>query len=305
LPVNDFKVDEGETGFFTARTPVIQASNAGDWTLVLVQKGKPDLPTTVKVTIWWQQGGNCNTGAISGQVFASGDWMVPIATDFRGITIVVPKSPGTVSHLFGQDDLFCMSIQNTGIAGANDIEIRANSPSQSGTSGVSRLEGPFTFAPSLNLQKNGTTMSTATSPTGNLDIKDGESKTFTATGIKAVSDASDWTLYLVLRDKPDVVTPVTVTIWWQNANQCTIPVTGQIFAIGTVSVPVAQDGLGVSLIVPGSGSATSRLFAASDKLCLSLANLGSGGSADVHLHANVASTSGTAGYTRLQGPFVQ
>ncbi len=271
---------------------------------MLVQKGKPDAPTTVKVTVWWQRGGACSSGPISNQVFATGTWMIPVATDNRGITVLVPKTGGTVSHTFVPNDKLCLSIANMGTESENDIKIYAHSASQSGTVGVSRLEGPFTYVTSLNLQLNGTTMSTAGSPSGMFSLNTGSTRTFAAVGIFTASNANDWPLHLVQGDQPGLATQVSASIWWQNS-QCTNPMPGQIFASGTFVVPVGQDLRGVSFDIPKTSGTVSRVFAAPDKLCLSLTNQGFLLFTNIQIYANTASSSGTAGVSRLAGPFTQ
>ncbi len=72
----------------------------------------------------------------------------------------------------------------------------------------------FATAARLNLQENDKDMSTAISPMGNIDTNDGATDYFTATSqITSASNDTDWTLVLVLRDKPDVAAPATITVW--------------------------------------------------------------------------------------------
>ena len=157
----------------------------------------------------------------------------------------------------------------------------------------------------LNLQANDTEMSTATSPTRNIDTNDGATDYFTATSpIKSASNDTDWTLLLVLRDKPDTAAPATVTVWWQNGGACSGgPVSGQIFATASVTVPIAVDKQGVSLTVTKAAGTVSHTFLPGDELCMSLANDGTAGSQSIHFYANTGSTSGS-GVSRLSGSFI-
>ncbi len=150
-------------------------------------------------------------------------------------------------------------------------------------------------------------MSTATSPTGNIDTKDGATDYFTATSpVTSASNDTDWTLVLVLRDKPNVAAPATITVWWQNGGACsTGSVPGQIFATGSVTVPIAVDKLGVTLTVPKVAGTVSHTFVSGDRLCMSLENNGTVNDQDIHAYANTASTSGTSGVSRLMGSFTQ
>ena len=148
-------------------------------------------------------------------------------------------------------------------------------------------------------------MSTATSPDGNIDTNDGATDYFTATSsITSASNDRDWTVVLVLRDKPKVATPATVTVWWQNGGACSGgPVSGQTFATASVTVPIAVNEQGVSLIVTKTAGTVSHTFLSGDLLCMSLQNDGTSGDEDIHSYANTASTSGTSGLSRLAGPF--
>ncbi len=148
-PTGDFRVDRSTTGYWSASS-VVQASNAADWLVKLVLKsGNPGVATGVNVKIWWQASTNCSTGAVSGQIFAQGSGLtVPVASpDWRGFTLTVPAVTGSVSHTFVSGDRLCLSIQNTGNGSENDTRFYANTiatNSTDGTTGVSRLAGPFT-----------------------------------------------------------------------------------------------------------------------------------------------------------------
>ena len=161
------------------------------------------------------------------------------------------------------------------------------------------------FSSELNLQSNDSDMSTATSPTGNIDTNDGATDHFTATSpVTFASNGADWAVVLVLRDKPDVAAPATINVWWQNGGACedgTVP--GQIFATGSVTVPIATDELGTTFTVPKTGGTVDHSFVSGDRLCLSISADGSGNEYDLHYYANVASTSGSSGVSRLSGPF--
>ncbi len=120
------------------------ASNDTDWTLVLVLRDKPNEAGPGTVAVWWRNGGACSSGAVSGQIFATGSITVPIAVDEQGVTFTVPKVAGSVSHTFVSGDLLCLSISSTGTERDHDIHAYANVASTSGTPGVTRLVGPFT-----------------------------------------------------------------------------------------------------------------------------------------------------------------
>jgi len=72
-----------------------------------------------------------------------------------------------------------------------------------------------------------------------------------------------------------------------------------------VTVPIAADGLGVTFTVPKVGGSVSHTFVGGDLLCMSFSATGTGGKQGIHSYANIASTSGTAGVSRLTGPFTQ
>jgi hypothetical protein len=150
-------------------------------------------------------------------------------------------------------------------------------------------------------------MSTATSPAGRIDTADRATDYYTATSpVMSASNDSDWTLVLVLRDKPNVAAPATITVWWRNGGACSGgAVPGQIFATGSVTVPIAVDKQGVTLTVPKVGGTVSHTFVSGDLLCMSLENNGTINDQDIRAWANTASTSGTGGVSRLTGPFTQ
>ena len=137
-------MEHGATSYYTATSPIVSATNDTDWTLVLVLENKPDVAAPATITVWWQNGGACSGGSVSGQIFATGSVTVPIAVDEQGISLTVPKVGSTVSHPFVSGDLLCMSFENTGtIKKDQDISAYANTASTSGTAGVSRLIGSF------------------------------------------------------------------------------------------------------------------------------------------------------------------
>lgn len=132
--------NDGQTDYFTATSPVTFASNAADWTLILVLRDKPNVAAPATITVWWQNGGACSGGSVPGQIFATGSLTVPIAVDKQGVTFTtVPKVSGSVSHAFVSGDRLCMSLENNGAVNDQDIHTYANTTSTSGTPGVSRL----------------------------------------------------------------------------------------------------------------------------------------------------------------------
>ncbi len=136
-------MEHGATSYSTATSPIVSATNDTDWTLVLVLENKPDVAAPATITVWWQNGGVCSGGSVSGQIFATGSMTVPIAVDEQGISLTVPKVGSTVSHPFASGDLLCMSFENRGTTKDQDISAYANTASTSGTAGVSRLIGSF------------------------------------------------------------------------------------------------------------------------------------------------------------------
>ena len=303
-PSGDVDINHLTTDYFVAKSPVITASNATDWSLTLVLRDMPNTASPVDIAVWWQSGATCSSGAIVGQTFASGAAFVPVAVDKLGVALTVPRTVGTINHTFGSGEFLCLSIANLGAGGTNDIHIYADTASTSGDPGLSRLEGPFTLLPTLNLQRNGIHMSFATSPSGNVDINYGTTDYFVATSpVTTASNAADWNLTLVLRDKPDTVSPVDIAVWWQSGGACSSgAITGQTLASGSVFVPIAVDKLGVALTVPKTGGTINHTFGSGETLCLSIANTIAGG-ADIHIYADTDSTSGVPGFSRLEGPF--
>ena len=142
-PTGTIDTNDGATDYFTATSPIVSANNDSDWTLVLVLEDKPDAAAPATITVWWQNGGACNGGAVAGQIFATASVTVPIAVDKAGVSLTITKVAGTVSHTFVSGDLLCMSLENTGTGGSQDIHSYANTASTSGTTGVSRLIGFF------------------------------------------------------------------------------------------------------------------------------------------------------------------
>ncbi|MCI0882951.1 MAG: hypothetical protein J4O13_01045, partial [Chloroflexi bacterium] len=142
-PTGVIDTHEGVTDYFTATSPIVSANNDADWELVLVLKDKPDAATPATITVWWQNGGGCSGGSVAGQIFATASVTVPIAVDKVGHSFTVTKVAGTVSHTFVSGDLLCMSLEDTGTTNDQQIHAHANVASTSGTTGVSRLIGPF------------------------------------------------------------------------------------------------------------------------------------------------------------------
>jgi len=295
------------TDYFTAAANVTYASNATDWTLVLVLRDKPTVDSPSTVEIWWQNGGACSSGVVAGQTFASGTGTVTPATSLNGVTLTIPKTAGTVTRTFVSGDLLCLSIRADEVAGANDLHYYANTASTSGTPGVTRLIGPFTTSSFLYLDDDDVTMVEELNSTGNIDTNNGATDYFTSVPtLVYASNDTDWTLTVVMKTKPTTATSVTLTVWWQNGGACSSgPVAGQIFATGDVTYPVAVDKQGVSFTIPKVAGTVSHTFVSGDILCFSFQNNGTAGANDIQYLGGTASTSGVSGYSRLEGPFGQ
>ncbi len=153
---NVVDINSGSSRSFTG-LGVASASNAADWSVVLVLRNdRPSVTTTADVSIWWQSGATCGTGPVAGQIFAQTTSALTIAgssTNLRGVTLTIPAVGGSVSHTFSAGERLCMEIQNHGTdfsgTDAQRIGIRANTPSTSGAAGVSRVDGPLGMAPAF------------------------------------------------------------------------------------------------------------------------------------------------------------
>jgi hypothetical protein len=175
------------------------------------------------------------------------------------------------------------------------------------SSAISGTVGPFTVTTvtsTTNLQTNAT-LSTATTPAGNVSVNHGLQLVYkSSAAISSANNQANWTVVLVLRDKPGVATSIGVDIWWEGSSTCSAtPVAGQIFASGSVTVPIAVDKQGVTLTIPAVAGSVSHTFVSTDRLCLRVNNPGAAGANDLHYYLDTASTSGAAGFTRLIGPF--
>lgn len=143
-PAGTASANHGTRIVYTSTAAITSANNLADWTIVLVLKDKPDVATAIGFDIWWQASSTCSATPVAGQVFASGSPTVPIAVDKKGVTLTIPAVAGSVSHTFVSTDRLCLRVNNTGAAGANDLHYYLDTSSTSGTSGVTRLIGPFT-----------------------------------------------------------------------------------------------------------------------------------------------------------------
>jgi hypothetical protein len=76
------------------------------------------------------------------------------------------------------------------------------------------------------------------------------------------------------------------------------------FATGSMSIPIASDGLGQVFSLSGTGAAAYQ-FGSSDVLCLALVNLGGAGANDLHLRVDTLASLGASGRSGLDGPFAQ
>jgi hypothetical protein len=150
-------------------------------------------------------------------------------------------------------------------------------------------------------------MSTTAVSTGNVDVQHGSTQIFVNTNqVTAASGSAPWTLTLVLRDKPDEDTLMSVAVWSQNpacGTASTVPPT-QRYAGGVVTVPPAGalQLNGVTMTIPGTG-VPARALGNGEKLCFSMTPVDGGGKNDVHFVADRAALLGLLGSkSALSGP---
>lgn len=138
-----------------------------------------------------------------------------------------------------------------------------------------------------------------------INIKNGSTELFQSLQpIAWASGQATWSLLLVMRDKPDTISPMNVSVWSQ-AGTCTAPAAvpaTQRFAAGTVNVPVAVDQQGIAVAVAGTG-VPQRAFVTGEVLCLSIFNPNVSNNGDLNVYGDTFSTSGISGRTALFGPF--
>lgn len=151
-------------------------------------------------------------------------------------------------------------------------------------------------------------MSSTAAAVGQVDVNHNQTQLYSNTNtVTAASGESGWTLTLVLRDKPDVASPMNVSVWSEQ-NACTAPGSvppAQQYASGAVTVPAKGfiQLSGVSISVPGTG-AVARSLANGEKLCLRLNPNGASGNNDVHFSTDTAALLDLIGSeSQLQGPF--
>lgn len=232
--------------------------------------------------------------------------VTPPAGSFPGTTWDILRGSACSSLSFLKNIGTATSTTDTPAA-AGTYCYAAQGKFNSWSSAVSGTVGPFTVTAVMsttNLQANAM-LSTATTPTGNVSVNHGQQLVYkSSAAITSASNQANWTVVLVLRDKPDVATSISFDIWWQGSSTCSAtPVAGQIFASGSVTVPIAVDKQGVALTIPAVAGSVSRTFISTDRLCLRVTDAGTAGANDLHYYANTSSTSGTTGVTRLIGPF--
>ena len=249
-------------------------------------------------------------GAPNGLVATAGqditlDWNDNGESDLAGYNVHRSTAAGGPYTKVNSSLLTSSAYTDSGVTGGITYHYVATAVDDCANESANSSEDSARAHSVLNLQSNDTEMSTATSPTGNIDTSTGATDYFTASSpVTWASNETDWSVVLVLRDKPAVAAPATINVWWQNGGACSDgTVSGQIFATGSVTVPIAVDGLGTTLTVPKTGGTVDHTFGGGDELCLSISPDGSGGTEDLHYYANVASTSGTSGVSRLRGPF--
>ena len=162
----------------------------------------------------------------------------------------------------------------------------------------------FSITNSLTIHSD-QTMTKAAKTAGSKNLTQGTTLTWTATNadVTSASNSTNWTLILDQGARPTTSgVTATVNIWWQ-ATACSTPVAGQIFATGSVAVPAATSGLGISLAVPNSAGTVNKTLGATDRLCLSIMNTSAAGtSREIDFFTDTNTTSGVTGVSRLDGP---
>jgi len=150
LAAASMEIDLGVTALFTSASSVTSASGASAWTVVLVQKDRPSAASGASVTVQvWSQDTSCTTGgyaaAIAARKFATATLTIPTAVALKGITLSIAGT-GAASYAFdGVNDVLCLSIKDNETSGlSRKVSFHTDTASTSGTTGVSRLEGPFT-----------------------------------------------------------------------------------------------------------------------------------------------------------------
>ncbi len=150
LGAEDLEIDLNSTWLFRSTSSVTSASGASAWTVVLVQKDRPSASGGASVTVQvWSQDTSCTTGgyaaATAARKFATATVTVPQTTaDLKGITLSIAGT-GAASYAFdGVNDVLCLSIENNETSGSSrKVSFYTDTASTTGTTGVSRLEGPF------------------------------------------------------------------------------------------------------------------------------------------------------------------
>ena len=138
-----------------------------------------------------------------------------------------------------------------------------------------------------------------------VDVQHGQTELFqTLQPIAWASGQATWSLQLVMRDKPDVISPITVDVWSQSGT-CTspgaVPAT-QRYASGTVNLPVAVDKQGVAVGIAGTG-ALQHSFVVGEVMCMAIVNANGSGNGDLHVYSDTFSTSGLTGRSAIFGSF--